>query len=162
MERCLSENTLVLLHSGEGSETDRAHLESCLSCARRYRRLSNQLSTIVAVLKQSPPPPAPRYRFAYSRLGWSLAAAAMALAFVCGRLTAFGVGNQGSVIIEQSSEPDSVEEGEPSIPWVEASNTGIATPASYGIYIEGLLAQDEPDQYPVVAVGNGESGWDEF
>jgi len=157
MERCLSEKALVLLHSDEGSESDRAHLESCLSCARRYRELSNELGTIVAALKQPPPPLIPRHRFAYPRLGWSLAAAAMVLAFVCGRMTAFGVGSQSGVGFEPSAEPDSAEQGEPSIAWVEASNAGIAAPASYGLYIDDLLAQDEPDQNPVIAAGDEEA-----
>ncbi len=162
MERCLSEKALVLLHSGEGAESDRAHLESCLSCARRYRGLSDQLGTIVAALKQPPPPLIARHRFTYPRLGWSLAAAAIVLAFVCGRLTAFDVGNQSAASLEQPSEPDSADQGEPSIPWEEASNAGIATPVSYGLYIDDLLAQDEPDQNPVVAAANVEADSDEY
>lgn len=162
MERCLSEEALVLLHSGEGSESDRAHLESCLSCARQYRELSNQLGTIVAALKQPPPPLIPRHRFAYPRLGWSLAAAAMVLAFVCGRMTAFGVEGQSGVSFEQPLEPDSAEQVEPSIQWLEANNAGIAAPVSYGLYIDDLLAQDEPDQNPVVAASDGEADSDEL
>ena len=49
MRRRLSEKTLVLLHSGEGAANDRAHLEGCLSCTRRYRQLSSDLGEIVTV-----------------------------------------------------------------------------------------------------------------
>jgi hypothetical protein len=162
MQRCLSEKALVLLHSDEGSESDRAHLETCLSCARRYRELSNELGTIVAALKQPPPPLIPRHRFAYPRLGWSLAAAAIVLAFLCGRLTAFGVGSQSGVSFEPSSEPDSAEQVEPSIQWLEANNAGIAAPVSYGLYIDDLLTQDDPDQNPVIAAGSGDADSDEL
>jgi len=165
MERCLSEKALVLFHSGEGSASDRAHLESCLSCARRYRQLSNQLGTIVAALKQPPPPVTQRYRFATSRLGWSLAAAAMVLAFVGGRITASGVGSQGVVDFEQfeqSAEPDSGEPSDFSSPLLEASNAGIGEPASYAIYIEDLLAQDDPDDNPVIAADDANADADEL
>jgi hypothetical protein len=91
-----------------------------------------------------------------------LAAAAIVLAFLCGRMTAFGVDGQSGVSFEQPAEPDSAEQGEPSIQWLEASNAGIATPSSYGLYIDDLLAQDELDQNPVVAAGNGEADSDEL
>src|SRR5208283_533884 len=102
------------------------------------------------------PPPAMLQgrRFAYPRLGWSLAATAVILAFVCGRLTAFGVGDQNAVGLEQLSELDSTDQGAPSAAWEEASNAGIASPVSYGLYIDDLMAQDEPDQNPVVAAAN--------
>ncbi len=161
MERCLSEKALVLLHSGEGSQGDRAHVESCLSCARRYRALSDQLGTIVATLRQPQPAMLQGRRFAYPRLGWSLAAAAVILAFVCGRLTAFGVGDQNAVGLEQLSELDSTDQGAPSVAWEEASNAGIASPVSYGLYIDDLMAQDEPDQNPVVAAANVDADSDE-
>ncbi len=162
MERCLSDKTLLLLHGEEGSESDRAHLESCLSCARRYRRLADELGEIVAVLKQPAPPLTARHRSMYSGLRWSLAAAAIVLAFLCGRLTNFGLSNQSRVSLEQLADPDSAEQVEPSIQWLEANNAGIAAPASYGLYLDDLMAQDESDQNPVAAEANGDADSDEL
>jgi hypothetical protein len=162
MERCLSEKTLLLLHGEEGSESDRAHRESCLSCARRYRRLANELGEIVAALKQPAPPLSLRHRFTYSGRRWSLAAAAIVLAFLCGRLTNFGVSNPSSVSLEQPSDPDSAGQVEPSIQWLEANNAGIAAPTSYGLYIDDLMAQDESDQNLVAAEVNGGADSDEL
>jgi len=156
MESCLSERSLVLLHSGDGTHADRVHLETCLSCARRYRELSADLESIVTVLKQPPPAPTRRERWAYPRWGWSLAAAAIVLAFVCGRLTAFGVSSPAGVNLE-SADPDSADPGDTTIQWQEARNA-IGTPASYGLYIDGLLSQDEPDQNVVASEGNEGNG----
>lgn len=166
MERCLSEEALLLVHGEEGSESDRAHLDGCLTCARRYRLLANELDEIVAALKQPAPPlTASRIasrRFSYSGRQWSLAAAAIVLAFLCGRLTNLGMSNQSSVSLEQPSDPDSTGWVEPSIQWLEASNVGIAAPASYGLYIDDLVAQDESDQDPVAAEVNGDADSDDL
>jgi|SRR5271156_2680725 hypothetical protein len=162
MKSCLSEKALVLLHGDEGSEGDRAHLESCLSCARRYRELSTELTTIVAALKQQPPPLSRRSRPSYSRMGWSLAAAAIVMAFLCGRITAFGVSGKGGVSVEVPGDPDSIDSSDPSIQWMEARNTAVDNPASYALYINELLAQDDSDQNSVVAEGNGDADSDEM
>ncbi len=160
MRRCLSEKTLVLLHSGEGAANDRAHLECCLSCARRYRQLSSELGEIVTALKQPAPASSARRRFTYSGLPysglrWSLAAAAIVLAFVGGRLTVPGVADQDLVGAEQAWDPDSSGQLEPAIQSVLAN--GIHAPGSYGLYIDNLLTQDESDQNLVVADGNEEA-----
>ncbi len=162
MERCLSDKTLLLFNGEEGSESDRAHLEICLSCARRYRRLANELGEIVAALKQPAPPLIAPRRFSYSGLRWSLAAAAIVLAFLCGRLTNFGVNNQSRVSLEQPSDSDSAGQVEPSIQWLEANNAGIDGPASYGLYIDDLMPQDESDQNPVAAEINVDADSDEL
>src|SRR6516162_9847631 len=81
MKDCLSERTLLLLHDGEGSVAERAHLESCLNCARRYRLLADDIKEVVTILKQPPPThavPGPRM---YAWMRWSLAAAVVAVAF---------------------------------------------------------------------------------
>ncbi len=162
MERCLSEEALLLAHGAEGSESDRAHLDGCLSCTRRYRLLTNELDEIVAALKQPAPRLTASRRFSYSGLRWSLAAAAIMLAFVCGRLTNFEVNNQSSVSLEQPSDPDSAGWVEPSIQWLEANNTGISAPAAYGLYINDLMAQDESDPNLVAGEANGEVDSDEL
>lgn len=162
MERCLSDKTLLLLHGEEGSGSDRAHLDGCLSCARRYRRLASELGEIVAALKQPAPPLSLRHRVSYSGLRWSLAAAAIVLAFLSGRLTNFAVSNQSRVSLEQLSDPDSAGQVEPSTQWLEANNAGIAAPASYGLYIDDLMAQDESDQILVAAEGNGDADSEEL
>ncbi len=160
MERCLSEEALLLVHGEEGSESERAHLDGCLSCARRYRRLAHEHDEIVAALKQPAPPLTASRRFSYSGRRWSLAAAAIVLAFLCGRLTNFGVSNPSSVSLEQPSDPDSAGQVEQSIQWLEANNAGIAAPASYGLYIDDLMGQDESDQNLVAAEVNGEADSD--
>ncbi len=162
MERCLSEEALLLVHGEEGSESDRAHLDGCLSCARRYRRLANELDEIVAALKQPAPLLTASRRFSYSGRRWSLAAAAIVLAFLCGRLTNFGVNNASRVSLEQPSAPDSAGQVESPIQWLEANNAGIAAPTSYGLYIDDLMAQDESDQNLVAAEVNGDADSDEL
>ena len=156
MKRCLSEKSLVLLHSGEGSASDRAHLEGCLSCTRRYRQLCSDLGEIVAALKQPAPALRPRRRFTYSvlrwpelgwsGLGWSLAAAVIVLAFVCGRITSRSVADRGLAGPAESMEADSAEQADPFIQTAMANGPAINTPGYYGLYIDDLMTQDEPDQ----------------
>jgi hypothetical protein len=77
MNRCLGDRTLLLIHYGEGSVRERAHLGSCLACAARYQRLVRELQVIVGALRGAPPPSAlsrPR------TLPWRSFAAAAALA----------------------------------------------------------------------------------
>ena len=159
MKNCLSDNALVALDSDDGSEKERDHLESCLNCARRYRELSSDLETIVAVLKQPAPALIQRPRLISPRLGWSLAAAAIVLAFVCGRITAFG-GNGAADAVSPSAY-DSADSSESPIQWQEASNSAVG-PASFALYISDLLAQDEGDQNSIIAGGNGEADSDEM
>jgi len=45
---------------------------------------------------------------------------------------------------------------------LEASNAGIGEPASYAIYIEDLLAQDDPDDNPVIAADDANADADEL
>jgi hypothetical protein len=133
MKDCLDEKSLWSLHEGEGSADDRAHLEGCLSCARRYRQLTDDLRQIVAVLKQTPPPRSSRKPAAHLALRWSLAAAVVVFAFLLGRMTT-------------ADEPaGSVA------PVAGKSNTPHQLPAdyaaaSYGLYIDSLIQpQDETD-----------------
>jgi len=55
MNRCLRDRTLLLLHEGEGSESDRAHLRACLRCAGRYQQMGLDLEVIDQALEQAPP-----------------------------------------------------------------------------------------------------------
>ena len=162
MRRCLSEKTLVLLHSGEGAANDRAHLEGCLSCTRRYRQLSSDLGEIVTALKQPAPASNVQRRFTYSGLRWSLAAAAIVLAFVGGRLTVPGMTEQDLAGAEQAWDPDSSGQIEPAMQSGLANGSAIHAPGSYGLHIDNLLTQDEPDQNLVVADGNREADSDEL
>lgn len=59
MRRCLSENILLRLAAGDGSATQRAHLEECPSCTRRYEHLTQHLAVVEQVLRE--PPPAARH-----------------------------------------------------------------------------------------------------
>lgn len=55
MKSCLSEETLLLLHEGEGSRADRAHLAKCQVCTIRYERLVKDLKLLGQVLRELPP-----------------------------------------------------------------------------------------------------------
>ena len=62
MSGCLRDRTLLLLHKGEGGESDRAHLRACLSCAGRYQQMGLDLEVIDQALEQAPPLRAARRR----------------------------------------------------------------------------------------------------
>lgn len=55
MNPCLSEETLLLLHEGEGSRDERAHLAKCQVCTIRYERLVKDLKLLGQVLREQPP-----------------------------------------------------------------------------------------------------------
>jgi len=55
MKSCLSEETLLLLHEGESSRDDRAHLAKCQVCTIRYDRLVKDLQLLGQVLRELPP-----------------------------------------------------------------------------------------------------------
>jgi hypothetical protein len=56
MKRCLSERTLWLVHEGAARERDLAHLEGCLDCSARYRRLDEELGEITRALRDQASP----------------------------------------------------------------------------------------------------------
>jgi len=139
MKICLSEKTLLLLHDGEGSAAERAHLESCLNCARRYRVLVDDIKEIVTILKQPPPPHAPRATLMHSWVRWSLAAAVVAVAFLLGRMTTGGVLG-GSSFHARATSGIRVASADRSI----AGANSIAP--TYALYIDNLIgSQDEAD-----------------
>src|SRR5262245_50232495 len=82
MRRCLSENILLRLAAGDGSTTQRAHLDECPSCTKRYEHLAQHLAVVEKILQG--PPPAVRHltvsssRFVY-RYTLPLAVAAAVL-----------------------------------------------------------------------------------
>ncbi len=55
MSRHLRGEILWLLHEGEGTSADRAHLEGCTSCTARYRQLAHDLKVLGQVLRETPP-----------------------------------------------------------------------------------------------------------
>lgn len=55
MNRCLRDRALLLIHHGEGTESDRAHLRECLRCAARHQELVHDLEAIGRVLREAPP-----------------------------------------------------------------------------------------------------------
>jgi len=91
-----------------------------------------------------------------------LAAAAIVLAFVGGRLTVPGVTDQDLAGPEQAWDPDSSGQIEPAIQSGLANGSAIQAPGSYGLYIDNLITEDESDQNLVVADGNGEADSDEL
>jgi hypothetical protein len=154
MRECLNDKELLTVHAGDGSDHARVHLETCLSCARRYRNLDSDLQSLIAALRQSPPA-APRSRviaatIPWSRgLGWSLAASAMIAAFVCGRLTGITVAGRGVPVIASASNLRQA----PLRQVAMVDGGGTDAPATYGIYIDELMGPDASDQGQTVADG---------
>jgi hypothetical protein len=144
MKNCLSEKTLLLLHDGEGSEADRAHLESCLSCARRFRKLTDDIKEVVSILKQTPLPMAHRAPL-YAGLRWSFAAAIVLSAFLLGRMTtagAFGFGFHSSA--QPNNQIALADQG--------AGDRSIGS--AYGLYIDGLIGQEDDTDSSRVTAGD--------
>jgi len=52
MRRCLRDRALFLLYEGEGTDVQRAHLETCEACAQRYQRLVDDLAVIRRTLRE--------------------------------------------------------------------------------------------------------------
>ena len=76
MKRCLSERAVWLAHEGAARKRDLAHLESCLDCAARYRRLEADLGEITQALRDHVSPTGRAARRAPRR--WLAAAAIVA------------------------------------------------------------------------------------
>jgi hypothetical protein len=137
MKNCLSERTLLLVHDGEGSLAERAHLESCLNCARRYRQIVDDIKEVVTILKQPPPTNASRAPRMHSWVRWSLAAAVVALAFLLGRMTTAGVLGGSSFHARATSGTRVASADRPS---------ADANAPTYALYIDSLIgSQDEAD-----------------
>lgn len=83
MSRCLSEYTLVMVHTGEGTEREVDHLSICQECARRYQDLVRDWQRIEQIFHQvSPPQPTmSRLGFVTAR-NWLPRVAALATALV--------------------------------------------------------------------------------
>ena len=153
MNNCLSERTLLLLHDGEGSVAERAHLESCLNCARRYRLLVDDIKEVVTILKQPPPTHASPSRM-YSWVRWSLAAAVVTIAFLLGRMTTAGVPG-GSSFHARAASGSRVASADRAI----AGANGIAP--IYALYLDSLIgSQDEADPGQTGVADAGETDSD--
>ena len=142
MKNCLNEKTLLLLHDGEGSAKERAHVESCLNCARRYRQLTDEIRDVVSILKQTAPP-ATRKPAVYSPLRWSLAAGLIMGAFLLGRMTT-------AVMLSSRASAQSSRQVASAQP--QADEAEIAP--AYGLYIENLIGQDDDTDGTQVAAGD--------
>jgi len=124
-----------MLHEGEGRDDHRRHLETCADCDARYRRLVDDLHGIVAILNE----PAPRIaisRTAPIKLKWAFAAAALLLAFFCGRLTSGMIASSGS----QRGPILTVDSDSVALP--DLSPKGALAPVSYGLYVDNLISSD--------------------
>lgn len=139
MNECLNDKALVAFHTGDGCEADRHHLESCLSCVRRYRQLAQDLETIVCALKRPALAASVARRRGHSRWRWGLAAAAVLAAFAVGRFTSLAPASA-----DRSSEVASVMPSAGNTPILEASAGSGFTTASYALYMEDLLTPDDP------------------
>lgn len=91
-----------------------------------------------------------RRRFPYAALRYSIAAAALALAVIGERLSGFGVNGLSGNSSEQRRVDRSAYELQPATESVVADGA-IDTPASYGVYIDDLVGQDDSEQDPSVA-----------
>ena len=56
MSRCLEDKALFLLSEGEANEEQRAHLQRCQICSKRYYDIKQDLRLITHTLQQKPPP----------------------------------------------------------------------------------------------------------
>ena len=54
MKRCLQDRSLLLVHYGEGRIADVAHVETCSTCAARYRQVVQDLELISYALERLP------------------------------------------------------------------------------------------------------------
>jgi len=52
---CLSEQRLLELHTGDGTDADRRHVATCADCDTRLRALARDLGRIDTVLGEVPP-----------------------------------------------------------------------------------------------------------
>jgi hypothetical protein len=82
MNRCLRDQTLLLLNNGEGTSAQRTHLTECEACAARYQQLGHDIDTIGQILREGPPSEALSYRFRPLSLRWLSTVVAAALALV--------------------------------------------------------------------------------
>lgn len=85
MSDCLYNGTLLLLHEGNGTPAERAHLAECVACTERYQRLVDDIKKISHVLRTTPLPTAvARPRRAVAIRWVSTATAVAALLVVLG------------------------------------------------------------------------------
>jgi hypothetical protein len=144
MKQCLNDRELVIFHSGDGSDEVRAHVESCLACARKYRELQGDMETLVSALRHPPVAASARYGSSGAKLWpramrWALAASMVAAAFVGGRFT--GISTMGQAIPVTATVQNI-----PADQIAMTQNVGASTPAGYGLYIDDLMGSDSNDQ----------------
>jgi hypothetical protein len=130
-----------MFHSGDGTPEDREHLESCLGCARKYRELQNDMDTLLTTLRRPPVAiaarRAPGNLTTSPRFRWALAASMMIAAFAGGRFSSLTSAKNSSVsVIDQKSRPTQI---------VMADNADTNAPASYGLFIDDLIASGSSD-----------------
>jgi len=56
MKRCVSEKRLLTLSEGRGTIPERSHVKGCESCTARLQQLSADLTLLMQVLREPPPP----------------------------------------------------------------------------------------------------------
>lgn len=151
MDKCLSDKALSALYTGDGGEADHRHLETCLNCVRRYRRIARDVETIVGALRQSAGREAGSHRRTHhARWRWGLAAAAVLVAFAIGRFTSFTPARSDSspqIAAEMLSNDDA--------PVMEASAGSQLTTANFALYMEDLLTPDDPGPDLTLASDSG-------
>ncbi|HLH77691.1 MAG TPA: hypothetical protein VKV28_12885 [Candidatus Binataceae bacterium] len=134
MNHCLDDQSLLEIHTGEGKPAQRAHLGGCLTCARRYRRLEEDLSNIVSALQRPPALPLEHATAIMPLWRWSLAAALVIGAFFCGRLT----GLSGLSLNSQGPTMASQQQVDYTTPLVVDDDDNVAA-ASYTSSMDDLL-----------------------
>ena len=82
--RCVSDRQLVEAYYGEGDKSQEPHVRTCLRCAGRLQRLTQDLQAIEHVLRGAPPVVAVRRRGAARARGVAVAAGLAALVLFAG------------------------------------------------------------------------------
>ena len=82
---CLSEQRLLELHVGDGTDADRRHAAGCAECQTRLRALARDLGRIGTVLGEAPPRRIPSRGRAW-RIAPLAVGAVLALAVVLARV----------------------------------------------------------------------------
>lgn len=142
MGDCLSEEALLALYFGEGSESAGAHLKSCAVCVRGYRRLRQEMEVITTTLRTTPP----RHRVHRPRPGSRLIAVGMAAAvavFAAGWLTRSRMLmplSRTSAVIRSTA---AVAEGQLAAGGDREVERNAPVPVSYFVYLQEAFADED-------------------
>ncbi len=167
MNRCLKDKTLLLLHGGEETSAQRAHVTECATCAARYQKLRRDLGTINQVLRDEPLPDAVSHRLSLPGVRWLPTVGTLALALLLAgvavqlwsrsarlSLTGASDGESSTLMEELISNPFSANEALA----IELATEGAG---SYDLAARVLDAERPCEWYDLPVLGSPESTIDE-